>query len=147
MDTVNNWKIYIKNNLLHPRIFKFAVVGLSGLLVNMGLLYFFTEYLRLIYWISSIIAIEISIISNFFLNDWWTWKDREKKKFIYRFTQYHISVGITAVVANWLLLVILTEVFHIYYLLSNLIGIMVGTLANFILNDVWTFGKISSRKA
>ncbi len=90
-------------------------------------------------------AIEISIISNFFLNDVWTWKDREKKKFHDRFIQYHISVGITAVVANWLLLVILTEVFHIYYLLSNLIGIAAGTLANFILNDLWTFGKFSPK--
>ena len=29
--------------------------------------------------ISSIIAIEASIITNFFLNDLWTWSDREKK--------------------------------------------------------------------
>jgi len=31
----------------------------------------------------------------------------------------------------------------VYYLLSNLIGILVGTASNFVLNDLWTFGKTS----
>jgi dolichol-phosphate mannosyltransferase len=134
---------FIKNNVIHIRLLKFALVGLSGVVVNMGFLVFFTEILKIVYWISSIIAIELSIIGNFFLNDLWTWKDRSKKEFRYRFTQYHISVGLTAVLVNWLLLIILTEIFGMYYLLSNLIGIIVGTLSNFILNDVWTFQKSS----
>jgi dolichol-phosphate mannosyltransferase len=143
MNVVNGLSSYLKNNLIHVRLLKFALVGLSGVAVNMGFLVFFTEILKIVYWISSIIAIELSIISNFFLNDLWTWKDRLKKEFRYRFTQYHISVGLTAVLVNWLLLIILTELFGIYYLLSNLIGIVVGTLSNFILNDLWTFKKSS----
>ena len=143
MNVVNGLSSYLKNNLIHVRLLKFALVGLSGVAVNMGFLVFFTEILKIVYWISSIIAIELSIISNFFLNDLWTWKDRLKKEFRHRFTQYHISVGLTAVLVNWLLLIILTELFGIYYLLSNLIGIVVGTLSNFILNDLWTFKKSS----
>jgi dolichol-phosphate mannosyltransferase len=132
---------YAKTRILHVRLLKFAVVGLSGVIVNMGMLYLLTEYLGLLYIISSIIAIEISIISNFFLNDLWTWKDRVKKRFLERFFQYHISVGLTAILANWLILLILTEFFNIYYLISNLIGIAVGTFANFVVNDLWTFQK------
>jgi dolichol-phosphate mannosyltransferase len=130
---------YIKSSLLNIRLLKFSVVGISGVGVNMGVLYFLTEHVHIPYLISSIIAIEISIITNFLLNDLWTWKDRIKKKYIYRIIQYHISVGITAVFVNWLLLLILTEVFGLYYLLSNLIGIAMGTFANYIINDVWTF--------
>ena len=130
---------YIRSNILNIRLLKFGVVGISGVGVNMGMLYFLTEYVHIPYLISSIIAIEISIISNFLLNDIWTWKDRIKKKYIYRLIQYHVSVGITAVFVNWLLLLILTEVFGLYYLLSNLIGIAMGTFANYIINDVWTF--------
>jgi dolichol-phosphate mannosyltransferase len=125
---------------------KFAVVGLSGVGVNMGMLYILTEYFNILYIISSIIAIEISIITNFFFNDLWTWRDREKKPFWERLVQYHISVGITAILANWLILLILTEFFNIYYLISNLIGIAVGTLANFIVNDLWTFQKRTSKE-
>ena len=130
---------YIRSNILNIRLLKFGVVGISGVGVNMGMLYFLTEYVHIPYLISSIIAIEISIIFNFLLNDIWTWKDRIKKKYIYRLIQYHVSVGITAVFVNWLLLLILTEVFGLYYLLSNLIGIAMGTFANYIINDVWTF--------
>ena len=137
---------YIKNNILHFRLLKFAVVGLSGVGVNMGMLYILTEYFNILYIISSIIAIEISIITNFVFNDLWTWRDREKKPFWERLVQYHISVGLTAILANWLILLILTEFFNIYYLISNLIGIAVGTLANFIVNDLWTFQKRTSKE-
>ncbi len=132
---------YFRNSIFNSRILKFAVVGVSGVGVNMGLLYLLTEHLKIIYPISSIIAIEMSIISNFILNDLWTWRDRIKKKLFYRFSQYHISVGLTAILANWIILVLLTEIFNIYYLISNLIGISVGTLSNYIINDLWTFRK------
>ena len=135
---------YIKSRILHIRFLKFAVVGISGLVVNMTMLYILTEYFHIVYFISSIMAIEISIISNFFLNDLWTWRDRAKKTFLQRLTQYHVSVGLTAILANWLILLILTEFFNIYYMISNLIGIAVGTFANFILNDLWTFNKRNS---
>lgn len=130
---------YIKTNLIHPRVIKFSIVGGIGVLVNMGILYIFTEYFHIIYLISSLFAIELSIISNFILNDFWTWGERKKKKFYQRLIQYHITAGITAFLANWLLLIFLTEVLDIYYLISNLIGIGIGMLSNFILNDIWTF--------
>lgn len=130
---------YFKSNILNPRILKFGIVGLSGVGVNMGILFVLTDYIHIPYLISSILAIEISIISNFFLNDLWTWKDRIKKKYLYRIIQYHISVGITAIFVNWLILLLLTEIFGVYYLLSNLIGIALGTAVNYILNDIWTF--------
>jgi dolichol-phosphate mannosyltransferase len=130
---------YIKQNLLHPRIIKFSVVGGVGVLVNMGILYLLTELFHIKYFLSSIFAIELSIISNFLLNDFWTWRERIKKKFYRRLIQYHITAGITAFLANWLLLIFLTEVIGIYYMISNLIGIGVGMLSNFILNDLWTF--------
>ena len=139
-------KSYVTTNLLHPRILKFSIVGAIGVLVNMGTLYFLTEFVSILYIISSIIAIELSIIGNFLLNDIWTWNERKKKKFSRRFIQYHISAGITAFLANWLLLIFLTEVAGIYYLISNLIGICVGMLSNFILNDLWTFRQTDQTK-
>ncbi len=130
---------YIKKNLRNPRVLKFAVVGGSGVLVNMGVLYLLTHYARIHYMVSSIFAIELSILTNFLLNNYWTWRDRMGKSLFRKLLQYHISVGVSAVLANWLLLVFLTEVAGIYYLISNLIGIGVGMLFNFVLNDLWTF--------
>lgn len=130
---------YVESNIFHPRFIKFAVVGLSGVFVNMGILYFLTEQFHFDYWFASIFAIETSILSNFTLNNFWTWGERKKKHLLNRILQYHVSVGITAMLANWLLLVLLTEIFGLYYMVSNLIGIGVGMTANYIINDLWTF--------
>ncbi len=124
------------------RFVKFCVVGLSGVVVNMFFLWFFTEILKLFYLLSSPLAIELSILNNFILNDFWTWRDRGKPgkmNYFKRMVQYHISVSVSAVIANIFLLWFLTEVFHFYYLLSNLLGITVGTLLNYFINDRWTF--------
>ncbi len=130
---------YLKNNLLDVRILKFSAVGISGVLVNTGFLYIFTRYFHMVYFVSSIFSIELSIISNFIFNDIWTWQDRIKKSLWKRIVQYHISVGITAVLVNWVILILLTELFDLYYLISNLVGIAFGTLANYLINDLWTF--------
>ncbi len=55
----------IKSKRLEELI-KFGVVGGSGVLVNMGLLFILTSFLSVRLEIASPIAIELSILSNFF---------------------------------------------------------------------------------
>lgn len=123
------------------RFVKFCLVGASGVLINMFFLWFLTEKVGMYYLVSSLIAIEISILSNYVLNDLWTWYDRGKegkKEYFKRMVQYNISATF-ATVTNLLILWILTELFHMYYLTSNILGILCGTLLNFFINDRWTF--------
>jgi dolichol-phosphate mannosyltransferase len=109
----------------------------------MGVLYILTEFSALPYFLSSIIAIELSILSNFFINNLWTWSDRtEGASLQTRLFRYHVGVGITAT-GNYLILIGLTEWFGVHYLISNFIGIAVGTASNFVVNDLWTFKKRS----
>lgn len=131
---------YLRRGVVNPRILKFGVVGVSGIGVNMGSLYLLTEFARIPYFIGSLIAIELSIISNFWLNHLWTWRDRmDTGSFWGKIVRYHIGSGLTAILGNYLILIAFTELFHINYLISNLVGIGVGTLGNFVLNDLWTF--------
>lgn len=124
------------------RFLKFFVVGLSGFVVNMFFLWFFTEVLKIFYLFSSPLAIELSILNNFILNDFWTWRDRGrsgKLNYFKRMVQYHISVSVSAIMVNIFFLWFLTEVFHFYYLLSNFWGIAAGAVLNYFINDRWTF--------
>lgn len=131
---------YLKNNFFTFRLLKFGIVGASGIVVNMSILYLFVEYVKFPYFVASLIAIELSILSNFTINLVWTWKDRVSKvSFWTKLLRYHIGVGVTAFAGNYLILIGLTEWFGIHYLLSNLVGIAVGTAINFIVNDLWTF--------
>lgn len=126
------------------RFLKFCLVGISGVGVNMFFLWFFTEVVRIFYLFASPLAIELSILNNFILNDFWTWRDRGgpgKLNYFKRMVQYHISVSVSAIIANIFLLWFLTEIFNLYYLFSNLFGIAAGTLLNYFINDRWTFKK------
>ena len=133
---------YLKTGLLTPRILKFGVVGASGVVVNMGGLYLLKEFGRLPVEIASLLAIELSILSNFAINYVWTWRDRASAgAFWTKVLRYHIGAGATAFLGNYLILIALTEFFGMHYMISNLIGIGVGTLANYVINDLWTFKK------
>ena len=133
---------YFKKEVLTSRLLKFGVVGASGVVVNMGCLYVLKEFAGIPYFVASLIAIELSILSNFSVNHLWTWRDRLDSGTIWtKIWRYHVGAGATAFLGNYLILVGLTELFKMYYLFSNLIGIGVGTLANYVINDLWTFKK------
>ncbi len=124
------------------RFIKFSIVGGGGVFVNMGILYALTEWVGMYYMVSALIAIEVSILTNFILNDIWTWGDRKHltgSGFLKRMLKYNISAGIAAFLGNFSTLMVLTELVGLYYIISNLIGIGVGVLVNFVLNDLWTY--------
>jgi dolichol-phosphate mannosyltransferase len=133
---------YLRKGIISPRLLKFGAVGLTGIGVNMGSLYLLTEFGKVPYFIGSLVAIELSILSNFWMNHVWTWRDRsEVGTFWTKLWRYHVGAGITALLGNYLILIGLTELFGINYLISNFIGIAVGTFSNYVINDVWTFKK------
>ncbi|WOF17123.1 glycosyltransferase family 2 protein [Methanoplanus sp. FWC-SCC4] len=125
------------------KIFKFAAVGISGIFVNVGLLYFLTEYFGIFYLISSLIAIETSIITNFILNDLWTFKGNESRfsKKWHRFVSFQF-VSVMGVLINMGILWALTEFAGLYYVISNLFGIGAAFAWNFLVNRNITWKKI-----
>jgi dolichol-phosphate mannosyltransferase len=124
------------------RIAKFMAVGLTGVFVNMGFLYVLTEKIGMFYLVSSIFAIELSILSNFALNDLWTFGDVDNRHSGFsRFIRFHV-VSISGVIINIATLFILTAGFGVYYLLSNLIGIGLAFAWNFLVNRRLTWIRI-----
>lgn len=118
---------------------KFAVVGGSGVLVNMGLLFILTRYLNVRLEIASPIAIEVSILTNFFLNNLWTFRKRlTHVPFWSRIFRYHLVTGLAGIV-NYIVLLLLVNIVGLHDLISNLIGILIGTVINFTLNSLWTW--------
>jgi dolichol-phosphate mannosyltransferase len=132
----------LQSTIRDSRLLKFCIVGTCGVIVNMGVLYILSEFAGLPYFISSLAAIELSIISNFVFNHLWTWSDRTNEVSVLRkLIRYHLGVAGTAYLWNYLILVGLTEWLGIQYLISNLAGIGAGTIANYLISDRWTFKK------
>jgi len=122
---------------LKPFFGKFAIVGLSGVVVNQGCLMLLMSLAGLGLKWAGAIAIELSILNNFFLNNSWTWKDRRRHRFINRFIRYHV-VALISGISNYVILLVLNNE-GLHYSVANLIGIGAAMVLNFFLNHFWTF--------
>lgn len=127
----------------YEKMIKFGTVGFTGVFVNMGVLYFLTEHLGIYYLLSAVIAVETSILSNFGLNEVWTFVERGKKgvrNILKRLLKFN-TVSIGGLALNLAVLWLLTEFAGLYYLVSNLFAIAVVFLWNYTGNVKWTWRK------
>jgi dolichol-phosphate mannosyltransferase len=126
------------------RFWKFALVGASGVLVNMVTLIVLAEYFHAHKVIAWMFAVGLSILSNFLLNNAFTWRDIRHSSRIHFFLRgvlaYPVAVmGIGANFAVWYPLVKYVSDDFPYYALFNLLGIAAGTSVNFILSSQLVF--------
>lgn len=126
---------------LPTRFITFTMVGVSGIVVNQAILYYAHESLMVPLAIASLMAIQIAIINNFIWNRKFTWTDRPMHGMqaiftgLLRFTLVSwIAGGI-----NWVVLLALTRFLGIHYMFANLIAILIASILNYFLNDLWTF--------
>ncbi len=123
------------------RIVKFCIVGGSGVGINLGLLFLLTDKLGLLYLISAVLSWMGAVLSNFALNDLWTFRDLRKQGFsnipgrVLRFG----AVRLIGLAMNLAILYCLTEFLGIYYILSALVAIIIVMIWNYVasLNLVW----------
>ncbi len=127
------------------RIAKFGLVGLSGVFVNMGLFAVgkgvIFEGMANGHHYAGALAVFLSILTNFLLNDAWTWRDRRSAgpaAFAKRMLKYYIVAGAAGII-QIVVLVVCSDVFGINDYLSNFAGIGAGVLINFFINHLWTF--------
>lgn len=122
------------------RFLRFGVVGATGVVVNQGLLMLLHGTLGAPLLISSICAIEVSIITNFLLNHVWTWRlSLRTPGLLRRCLQYHAAAVMAAFAGNVIVLMVAVELFGVDYRIANLIGIVIGTVINFTAGELWIF--------
>ena len=126
------------------RFWKFCLVGASGVIVNMVTLIVLAEVFDAHKVIAWMFAVGVSILSNFLLNNAFTWRDIRHSSRIHFFLRgvlaYPVAVmGIGANFAVWYPLVKYVSDAFPYYALFNLLGIIAGTSVNFILSSRLVF--------
>jgi dolichol-phosphate mannosyltransferase len=120
---------------------RFYTVGASGLLVNYAVSFLFGMSLPgLWYLYGTVIGILFSIISNFFLNKFWTFEDRDfgvKKTAV----QCGKFMGFSSLGALMQLSIVywLVEGSHASYPVALVIAVAATSISNFLLNKKWTF--------
>jgi putative flippase GtrA len=137
---------FVQTLLTRWRYIKFGLVGASGTVVNLAVLYVCQEFLlasiasgeqRL--YASLAIAILLATVNNFAWNRLWTWRDRQ--------AEFHGSLATQFVrygLASWLgtsvqYILTLWLAQHVHYLLGNVLAIVLASVINYFANDWWTF--------
>jgi len=130
------------------RMLRFGIVGVSGVVVNQGLLMLLHGSFGLPLLISSVIAIEMSILSNFTLNSRWTWKidlGGSLRSWARKAVQYHAATILSAFAGNVLILMGLVHLMGVDYRLANLAGIAAASGLNYVAGEFWVFRTHRSR--
>lgn len=120
------------------RFVRFGMVGGSGVLVNMAVLWLLHDEFALALEASSLTAISLAIVNNFLWNNFWTFKASGIKS--RRVIQF-VLISLGGMLINFTILRSLVHV-GVHYLPGNLTGIMLATAWNFFGNSRWTWGDM-----
>ena len=140
------------------RYIKFGIVGASGTVVNLVVLYLGHEYLfhhiEADYkrpYLSLALAILLATINNFTWNRLWTWRDRVEaleadatiqpvglRVLGMEFGQYATASAFGSAL-QYVLTLLLSG--SMDYRLANVIAIIAASVSNFLANDRWTFKR------
>ncbi len=122
-----------------PYMLRFGLVGGSGVLVNYIILYLLVGAWGLNHLVAAALATEGAILSNFTLNNLWTfrgatpggaWARRGLRYNVFALGGLVISVAVLAA---------LTYLLHMDYLVANSFAIGAATLWNYAANYRWTW--------
>ena len=131
-----------KSILFLSKAGRFFTIGASGLMVNYLVSYLLSGGILANLWYVQATAIGIicSITSNFFLNKWWTFEERNFSA-IHTLKQYGLFVGLSSIgaVLQLAILYLLVQSGGMKYEFSLILAVAIASMSNFLLNKKWTF--------
>jgi len=124
--------------VLAQRFQKFIVVGSFGLVVNQALLILFHEGLNVRLAVASPVAIAVSMVVTFVLNEAWTWHDRGSGPIVHRLL-FYCPINSVGLLINYGVLTFLVNHHGWHYVLANIVGAGFAAVWNFTLNHLITW--------
>jgi putative flippase GtrA len=123
------------------RWLKFNTVGAIGIAVQLLALAILKGCLGVNYMAATAVAVEIAVLHNYVWHELWTWRDRREGRRIARLLRFNLSNGAVSIAVNLILMRLLVGTLHIPYLVANLGAIAAGSLANFLLSELFVFRR------
>ena len=124
------------------RPMKFAIVGGIGTVIGLLLFWLFNEVLLIHVIIALVISLWLTILTNFAMNQVWTFSDRPAAKGTrevwHRLVKYH-SVTIGGMIINSIVSSIIILFTTINQYLAYVIGVLVAYLWNYFFSDRWAW--------
>jgi|KBSSwiStaDraftv2_1062776.scaffolds.fasta_scaffold27245_2 putative flippase GtrA len=126
---------------MNPRTLAFISVGVAGFVVQVTVLAILSFELHWPVAIATAVAVESAILTNFLWHERWTWRDRIGEGGRWgRLVRFHVSNGITSLVGNTVLTVLLAGL-GMNPILGNIISVVLLSVLNYLAADRWVFAK------
>jgi len=123
-------------------VFKYIVAGGTAAVVDLGLLFLFTDVFKLHYLISAIIAFVFAFFVSFILQKYWTFEDNSTER-VHAQAFVYLVVSIANLGLNTLYMYILVDTFGLWYLSSQVAGALVAC-GSFFVYRLFIFKKKGS---
>ncbi|TQQ83536.1 GtrA family protein [Halonotius terrestris] len=136
---------FVRSLLYGPlavRLRRFVTVGAFAAGVQMVLLWLFVDLGDLNYLVGATIAIEITIVLSYVLNNAWTFQDAQntgRTDYLVGLLKTNIVRG-TAIPLQLAVLYAFVEWVGLLYLVANAIAIFVSGIYRYVLDARWTWG-------
>lgn len=124
--------------LLNSSFVKYALVGVVGLVVDMGLFYVFYEILHINYIVSNLMSSSLAVVNNFILNSIFTFK--VKNKLFYRFISF-FSIALAGMALSSAMLAVMIDGMHLNSMVSKAISVFFVALIQYFVNKKLTFSE------
>ncbi|MDZ4221471.1 MAG: GtrA family protein [Patescibacteria group bacterium] len=125
----------------HKTIVKYGISGGTAVAVNLAVLYVCTDVLGIWYVVSAAVAFSVSLVTGFYLQKFWTFRDTGTHR-IKRQMALYTSVGLLNLALGPLLLFLLVEALAIWYLAGQVMVMAVLALESYFINRFVTFKQV-----
>jgi len=133
------WTLYLDLNAWPVRVAKFLVTGALGTVIDMGILYAIARAMgetQPSKYLGAVVGFLAAMTFNFSLNRVWTFRAREIPIYL-SYPKYALgTLGGLAVKTG-----ALYSLSSVHYLMSNFIGIVLGTIFNYLASQLWAFSR------
>lgn len=115
------------------QVVRFCVAGAAGVIAYYAALYGLTEYLGVWYVISAVIGFVLNTGLNFTLQKFWTFQNKETHM-VGRQLALYVAMTVSFLIGNTLLLYLMVEYLHLWYIGAQVILTIVISVLSFIIS-------------
>lgn len=115
---------------------KYGMVGVLGLVVDLGLFYLMNRMLGVNYALANIVSSSLAIVHNFIWNSYFTFKVTDKK--LRRFLSFYL-IALIGMAFSTGLLALFIDGFHFDSMIAKLIAVFIVAILQFFFNKKLTF--------
>ncbi len=143
-DAINIAKLVIYK---YRRFINFALVGGIGSIWYYAALYLLTEYADIWYGWSALVGTVIALTNNYLINHFYTFRHvKENNRSLFKGWLKYVGNSAIGDGIDWCILILLTEVFGIWYMLSAFLSSGVACIIKYFIASKFIWGNKSKNR-